>query len=291
MTINEAPVSTKTDPAVRIGQELETSRIGFGAMRLGDADVWQGPTDRLAAVDIVRRAADLGVTLFDTADAYNLGASEEIVGEALAGREDVIIVSKAGVTRPGPSLEEWIPLGRPEYLKQQAELSLRRLGVEQIPVYLLHRVDPDVPLADQVGALKDLQDAGKVGHIGLSLVTKEQIQQASAVAPIAVVQNLYNLATRQDGDVVDYCESEGIVYMPFFPIAIGELAQPGGVVAQVADEVGATPAQVALSWLLHRSPVIAPIPGTRSAHHLAENVGALDVELSDEQLLRLVERQ
>jgi pyridoxine 4-dehydrogenase len=291
MTINDSSGSGAAERTVRIGQDLEIGRIGYGAMRLGDADVWRGPQDRQAAVDLVRKAADLGVTLFDTADAYNLGASEEIVGEALAGRDDVVVVSKAGVARPGPSMAEWTPLGRPEYLKQQVELSLRRLGVEQVPVYLLHRVDPLVPLTDQVGALKEMQDAGKIGHLGLSLVTEDQIQEASTVAEITVVQNLFNLAARDDSDIVDYCESKGIVYMPFFPMAVGELAQPGGAVAAVAEEVGATSAQVALAWLLYRSPALAPIPGTGSADHLAQNMAALDLELSDEQLLQLVERQ
>lgn len=287
MTIDDT--AGRAEATVRIGQDLEVTRIGYGGMRLGDADVWHGPADRTEAVSLIRKAADLGVNLFDTADAYNLGANEEIVGEALAGRDDVTIVSKAGVVRPGPTMDDWIPLGRPEYLKQQAELSLRRLGVEQVPVYLLHRVDPQVPLADQVGALRELQEAGKIGKIGLSFVTVEQIEEASQVAEISLVQNLFNLSARDDSAVVDHCESKGIAYTPFFPIAIGELAAPGGVVAQVAEEVGATPAQVALAWLLQRSPVIAPIPGTTSVSHLEENVGALDVELSDEQLLRLVD--
>ncbi|WP_342586058.1 aldo/keto reductase [Xylanimonas protaetiae] len=258
-------------------------------MRLADGDVWHGPADRAAAVGLVRHAADLGVTLFDTADSYALGANEEIFGEALGGRDDVVVVSKAGVVRPGPSMEEWVPLGRPEYLKQQAELSLRRLRLERLPVYLLHRIDSQVPLEDQVGALKELQDAGKIGHIGLSMVTVDQIEKASQVADIAVVQNQYNLSARNDGAVIDHCESRGITYMPFFPIAVGELAKPGGVLAEIAAEVGATPAQVSLAWLLYRSPVIAPIPGTTSVEHLAENVAAGSIELTDEQLLRLVE--
>ncbi|PPK98055.1 aryl-alcohol dehydrogenase-like predicted oxidoreductase [Kineococcus xinjiangensis] len=274
---------------VQIGRDLTVARIGYGAMRLSDQDVWRGPVDRAAAITLLRGAADRGVELFDTADSYALGDNEELLGEAFGGRDDITIVTKAGVSRPGPTLEEWIPLGRPEYLKQQAELSLRRLRMERLPLFLLHRVDPTVPLAEQIGALKELQEAGKVGQVGLSQVTVEQIEEAMRITEITAVQNLFNLSTRDDNDVVDFCESAGIAFMPFFPIAVGELAKRNGALAVVADEVGATPAQVSLAWLLHRSPVIAPIPGTSSVAHLEENLAAAEIHLSDEQLVRLVE--
>ncbi|GAA2642152.1 aldo/keto reductase [Dactylosporangium fulvum] len=274
-----------------IAGEFTVNRIGFGAMRLADGDIWGGPADRPAAVAVLRRAVELGVNLIDTADAYSLGANEELIAEALHPyRDDLVIITKAGVSRPSPSLEEWIPLGRPEYLRQQAELSLRRLRLERIDVFMLHRVDPAVPLADQIGALKQLQDEGKIAAIGLSEVDVAQIEEASAIAPITAVQNLYNLGARHHEAVVDHCESNGIVFIPFFPIAVGEHAKKaGGPVARVAKEVGATPAQVALAWLLHRSPVITPIPGTSSVAHLEENVAAQQVRLGDAELAVLAE--
>ncbi|MEU6428876.1 aldo/keto reductase [Microbispora sp. NPDC046973] len=274
-----------------IAGTFTVNRIGFGAMRLADGDIWAGPSDRAGAVAVLRRAVELGVNLIDTADAYGLGANEELIAEALHPyRDDLVIVTKAGVCRPGPSLEEWIPLGRPEYLRQQAELSLRRLRLDHIDVFMLHRVDPAVPLADQVGALKQLQEEGKIRAIGLSEVDVAQIEEASTIAPIAAVQNLYNLTSRHHEAVVDHCESAGIAFMPFFPIAVGEHAKrDGGPVARVAKEIGATPAQVALAWLLHRSPVVTPIPGTTSVAHLEENVAARDVRLGDAELATLAE--
>ncbi|MEV6930480.1 aldo/keto reductase [Dactylosporangium sp. NPDC051485] len=283
---------TNLHPAtIDIAGEFTVNRIGFGAMRLADGDIWGGPADRPAAVAVLRRAVELGVNLIDTADAYSLGANEELIAEALHPyRDDLVIITKAGVSRPSPALEEWIPLGRPEYLRQQAELSLRRLRLERIDVFMLHRVDPAVPFADQIGALQQLQDEGKIAAIGLSEVDVAQIEEASAIAPITAVQNLYNLGARHHEAVVDHCERNGIAFMPFFPIAVGEHAkQDGGPVARVAKEVGATPAQVALAWLLHRSPVITPIPGTSSVAHLEENVAAQQVRLGDAELAVLAE--
>ncbi|MEV6103175.1 aldo/keto reductase [Streptomyces sp. NPDC051940] len=241
---------------------------------------------RPAAIALLRRAAELGVSLFDTADAYALGAGEELLAEALHPYGDSVFVStKVGVVRPAP--DAWVPLGHPAYLRQQAELSLRRLRVERIDLLHLHRLDPAYPVADQVGALARLREEGKVRHIGLSEVTVEQLEEARRTAPIAAVQNLYNLAARDHDDVVDHTAAHGIAFLPFFPVAMGGHAGPGGPVASVAAEVGATPAQTALAWLLHRSPTVVPIPGTGSADHLAENVGALDVKLTEEQQARL----
>ncbi|WP_181019702.1 aldo/keto reductase [Nonomuraea typhae] len=265
---------------------MQVNRIGYGAMRLADADIWQGPADPGAAKAVLRRAVELGVQLIDTADAYSLGANEELIADALhpyAG--DLVIATKAGVTRPSPA--EWVPLGRPEYLRQQAEGSLRRLRLERIELFFLHRVDPAVPIADQVGALKQLQEEGKIARIGLSEVTLDQLREAEKTAPIAAVQNMYNLATRQYEDVVDHTAEYGIAFLPFFPIAVGEHAGPESPLAEIAKELDATPAQVALAWLLRRSPTMIPIPGTSSPLHLEENLAALRLSLTDEQFARI----
>lgn len=277
-----------------IGTDLPVRRIGFGAMRLTDAPghggptapIWTAPSDRDDALAVLRRAVELGVDLIDTADAYALGANEELIAEALHPYDDrLVIATKIGVTRP--SAEEWVPLGRPEYLRQQAELALRRLKVERIDLLQLHRVDPQVPLAEQVGALAQLREEGKVRHIGLSEVDITQLKEAEAVTPIATVQNLYNLVTRDHDPVVDHATEHGIAFIPWFPVAAGVAAASDGPVAEVAEELGVTPAQASLAWLLRRSPAILPIPGTRSIAHLEENVAALDVRLTDEQYERL----
>ncbi|MEV4109011.1 aldo/keto reductase [Nonomuraea sp. NPDC049695] len=271
---------------MRIG-DFEVGRIGFGAMRLAsDGWIWGPPADREGAVAVLRRAVEWGVRLVDTADAYGVGANEELIAEALHPyADDVVIATKGGVARPSP--EEWIPLGRPEYLRQQAELSLRRLRRDVIDLYYLHRVDPQVPLADQIGALDQLRNEGKIRHIGLSEVTAGQLEEARGIAPIAAVQNLYNLTDRAHEEVVDHADKHGIAFVPFFPIAVGDHAKAGGPVAAVAAEIGATPAQTALAWLLHRSPNIIPIPGTTSPGHLAENLAAGELTLTDEQFARL----
>ncbi|WP_373294340.1 aldo/keto reductase [Planobispora rosea] len=297
MIEHTAQPSTRPGTVLTIGGDLPVRRIGYGAMRLtggpgpvpatpDQAPVWWPPADRQAAITLLRRAVELGVDLIDTADSYALGANEELIAEALHPYPDhLVITTKIGVARPSPS--EWVPLGRPEYLRQQAELSLRRLRVERIDLLQLHRLDPQVPLEDQLGALRRLQDEGKVRHIGLSEVTLEQLRAAQAITPIASVENMYNLATRHHDDVIDYAAAHGIAFLPFFPIAMGAHAAPGGAVADVALEAGATPAQTALAWLLHRSPAIVPIPGTASVAHLEENLAALAVELSAEQIGRL----
>ena len=277
-----------------LGGDMPVGRIGYGTMRLTDhpgippseAVIWEPPRDRAGAVAVLRRAVELGVGLVDTADSYALGAVEEIVAEALYPYADgVVVATKAGLARPGPG--KWVPLGRPEYLRQQAELSLRRLRTDCIDLFQLHRVDPGVPLADQVGALRELQEEGKVRHIGLSEVDVDQVREARGIAEIASVQNLYNLAMRQHEAVVDYTAAEGIAFLPYFPMAVGELAAPGVPVAEVAAELGATTAQTALAWLLRRAQNVLPIPGTTSLGHLAENVAALDLTMSDDQFARL----
>lgn len=280
---------------VRIGGDLEVRRIGYGTMRLAGAPherggmtapIWTAPTDRAEAIALLRRAVDLGVNLFDTADAYALGAGEELLAEALHPyRDGVVIATKAGVLRPSPT--EWITHGHPAYLRQQAELSLRRLRTDRIDLFQLHRVDPAYPLDDQIGALRQLQEEGKIRHIGLSEVTVEELTAASRIAPIASVQNLYNLAERGHDAVVDHTAERGIAFLPYFPIARGEHAADGGPLAAVAREVGATRSQTALAWLLHRAPNVIPIPGTSSPAHLAENVGALGVSLTEEQFKRV----
>ncbi|MER5704282.1 aldo/keto reductase [Micromonospora sp. NPDC002296] len=285
---------TATSRNAGIGGDLTVSRIGYGTMRLSDtpdippteAIVWRPPTPRADAITILRHAVERGVQLIDTADAYALGGSEELIAEALHPyRDGVVIATKIGMTRPSPA--EWVPVGHPAYLRQQAELSLRRLKVERIDLLQLHRIDSEVPLADQIGALSQLQQEGKVRHIGLSEVTVDQLREALQVAPIASVQNWYNLAHREHEAVVDFTAERGIAFLPFFPIAIGSHVTNDSPVAKIASEIGVTPAQTALAWLLHRSPNIVPIPGTTSPKHLDENLGALDIALTDEQIARL----
>lgn len=287
-----APHDTTT---VTIGGDLPVGRIGFGAMRLtGDP----ARLDRPAAIAVARRAVELGVTLIDTADAYDLGENEELLAAALHPyAPGVVIATKGGHCHPG---DEWIPLGRPEYLRQQAELSLRRLRLGRIDLYQLHRVDPAVPLADQIGALRRLQDEGKVRHVGLSEVTVGQLAEARKITPIVSVQNRYNLTDRASEDVLGYCERHGIAFLPWLPVA--PLAGPGrpagpartgapaaadDPVGAVAARLGATRAQVALAWLLRRSPVMLPIPGTSSRTHLEENVAAARLVLDDADYARL----
>lgn len=268
-----------------IGGDLTVNRLGFGAMRITGPGVWGYPADRNEAVRVLRRAVELGVDFVDTADSYGPYVSEELIHEALHPYEGVTIATKAGMVRTGP--DEWHPVGRPEYLRQEALMSLRRLGLERIDLFQLHRIDPDVPLADQLGELRDLRDEGKIRHIGLSEVSVEEIEAAREIVPIATVQNLYNLTERRSEDVLDYCERENIGFIPWFPLAVGKLAKPGGRLDTVAKELDATPSQVALAWLLRRSPVMLPIPGTGSVAHLEENMGAAKLTLTDDQFAAL----
>ena len=278
---------TSTGPAkasgtYRIGGDLQVDRLGYGAMQLTGPGVWGDPKDPAEAVRVLRRAYELGVTFIDTADSYGPFVSELLIKEALHPyAEDLVIATKAGLTRSGPG--DWRPVGRPEYLRQQCELSLRHLGLDCIPLYQLHRIDAKVPLADQLGELALLQQEGKVRHIGLSEVTVEQIEAARQIAPVVSVQNLYNLADRSAEDVLDHCERNDLAFIPWFPIATGNLARPGGPLDAISTEHGATPAQLALAWLLRRSPVVLPIPGTSSVAHLEENVAAAEVRLSDDE--------
>lgn len=266
--------------------DLTIHRLGFGAMRLTGEGIWGPPRDHNEALRVLRRAVDLGVDFIDTADSYGPYISEELIREALhpypAG---LLIATKAGLLRTGPN--EWLPCGRPEYLRQQCEMSLRRLGLERIDLFQLHRIDPQVPAEEQFGLLRDLQSEGKIRHIGLSEVSVAEIEAARKIVPIVSVQNLYNLVERKSEDVLDYCDRQAIGFIPWFPIASGKLAEPGGPVDDVARATGATPSQVALAWLLHRSPVMLPIPGTGSVAHLEENCGAAGLSLSPAQIAEL----
>ncbi|MEV6010903.1 aldo/keto reductase [Streptomyces sp. NPDC051976] len=279
--------TTKDQPAKAAGQyalggTLPVDRLGFGTMQLTGPGVWGDPKDPDEAVRVLRRAVELGVTFFDTADSYGPVVAEPLLKKALHPyADDVVIATKAGFTRSGPG--QWSAVGRPEYLRQQAEMSLRHLGVDRIDLFQLHRIDPKVPLADQVGELKRLQEEGKIRHIGLSEVDVDQLEAARAIADIASVQNLYNLADRRAEDLLDHAETHGIAFIPWFPLATGALAEPGGPLAALAERTGASPSQLALAWLLRRSPVMLPIPGTSSVAHLEDNTAAARLTLSDDE--------
>jgi aryl-alcohol dehydrogenase-like predicted oxidoreductase len=269
-----------------IAGDLPVVRLGYGSMQIPGPGVWGEPRDHDEVIRVLRRAVELGVTFIDTADSYGPKVSERIIREALHPYpEDLVITTKAGLTRPGPG--RWEENGRPDYLKREAEQSLRLLGLERIELFQLHRIDPEVPLADQLGALVELQAAGKIGRIGLSEVSVPQIEAARAITDIATVQNRYNLADRAAEALLEHCDRAGIGVIPWFPMATGRLAAPGGPLRQIADEYAVTPAQVALAWLLQRSPVLLPIPGTSTVAHLEENVGAALVELAPDQVQRL----
>lgn len=257
-------------------------------MRITGPGIWGEPTDRDEAVRVLRRALELGVNLIDTADSYGPEVSEQLIAEALYPYpEGLLIATKGGLTRPGPNM--WVANGRPEYLRDALEGSLRRLRLERIDLYQLHRFDPRVPAEESLGVLLDMQREGKIHHLGLSEVSVEQIEQTRQMIEIVTVQNQYNLADRQHEEVVDYCTANGIGFIPWFPLATGELARAGGQLDQIAHRLQATPSQVALAWLLRRSPVILPIPGTSSVQHLEENLHGATLELSDEDFAALSE--
>ncbi|MEU8297342.1 aldo/keto reductase [Micromonospora sp. NPDC048909] len=282
MATDASPRPAKASGTYRIGGDVQVDRLGYGAMQITGPGVWGDPKDPAEAVRVLRRAVELGVTFIDTADSYGPFVSELLIREALHPyADDVVVATKGGFTRAGPG--DWRPLGRPEYLRQQCELSLRHLGLDCIPLYQLHRIDPQVPLADQLGELALLKQEGKIRHIGLSEVTVEQIEAARAITPIVSVQNLYNLADRSAEPVLEYCERDDLAFIPWFPIATGNLARPGGPLDAISTAHGATPAQLAIAWLLRRSPVMLPIPGTSSVAHLEENVGAAEVQLTDDE--------
>jgi pyridoxine 4-dehydrogenase len=272
--------TTAVTKTFKLGGELEVHRLGFGAMRITGKGIWGEPADRENAKKVLQRAVELGVDFIDTADSYGPTVSEPLIGEALAPyAKGTVIATKGGLTRQGP--DEWLPVGRPEYLTQEVEMSLRWLKRDRLDLWQLHRIDPKVPVEESLGAIKKLQEAGKIRFVGLSEVSVEEIKQARKVVEIVSVQNLYNLSDRKSEAVLEYCEKEGIAFIPWFPVAAGKLAQPGGKLDELAKKHDATVSQLSLAWLLHRSPVMLPIPGTSSVAHLEENLKAADVTLSD----------
>jgi pyridoxine 4-dehydrogenase len=269
-----------------LGGDLTVTRLGYGTMQLTGPGVWGDPKDPDEAVRVLRRAVELGVNFLDTADSYGPIVAEAFIKKALHPYPDgLVIATKAGLTRSGP--DDWRPVGRPEYLRQQVEMSLRHLGLERIDLHQLHRIDPQVPLADQVGELKLLQDEGKIAHIGLSEVSVGQLKEAQRTATIVSVQNLYNLADRSAEELLEYSEAHDIGFIPWFPLATGKLAADGGPLQHIAERLNTTPSQLALAWLLHRSPVMLPIPGTSSVAHLEDNVAAADLRLTDKDVAEL----
>jgi pyridoxine 4-dehydrogenase len=261
-------------------------RLGFGAMQLTGTGVWGPPRDKAACLRVLRRAVELGVDFIDTADSYGPFISEELIREALHPYpKGLIIATKAGLLRTGP--DRWIPLGRPEYLRQQCEMSLRRLGLERIDLFQLHRIDASVPADEQFGVLRDLVAEGKVRQVGLSEVTVAEIVRARRIITVVSVQNRFNLTDRSAEPVLTYCAAEGIGFIPWFPLASGQLSRPGGVLDRMASETMHTPSQLALGWLLRRSPVMLPIPGTASVGHLEENCAAAAIRLNDQQFAAL----
>ena len=285
MSTATAPSSVEASGTFALGDK-PVYRLGYGAMQITGKGVWGPPKDPAECVRVLKRCVDLGVNLIDTADSYGPYVSEELIREALHPYADgLVIATKAGLTRTGPG--QWHPVGRPEYLRQECEMSLRRLGLDAIDLFQLHRVDPKVPADEQFGLLRDLQKEGKVKHVGLSEVSVEQIRAAQKVVTIATVQNKYNLTDRASDAVLSYCTDQKIGFIPWFPIASGKLAETGGPVDRAAKADGATAAQVALAWLLAKSPVMLPIPGTSTLKHLEENCAAAAVKLTSQQMAEL----
>jgi aryl-alcohol dehydrogenase-like predicted oxidoreductase len=281
-------MSTTVSDSFTIGGDLEVRRLGFGAMRITGDGIWGPPDDPDQARAVLRRTLELGVNLIDTADSYGPHVSEELIAETLAPYpDDLVIATKGGLRRTGPG--KWPRDARPERLKECCEGSLRRLKLDRIDLYQLHAPDDKVPYEDSVGALKELQEEGKIRHIGVSNVSVEQLEQARSLVEVVTVQNRYNLTARDSEDVLEACEREGIGFIPWFPLATGDLAQPGGPLDEIARRHGATSSQVALAWLLARSPVMLPIPGTSSVEHLEENTAALELRLSGEELQQIAD--
>ena len=267
----------------RIGSDLEVNRLGFGAMRLTGKGIWDEPKDTAEAKRVLKRAVDLGVNFIDTADSYGPDVSERLIGEALSPfPKGLVVATKGGLTRQGP--DQWLPVGRPEYLAQQVEMSLRFLKTTVIDLWQLHRIDPKVPVEESLGPIAKLQQEGKIRHIGLSEVKPAEIDRARQVVDIVSVQNRYNVGDREHEDVLEYCEEHGLAFIPWYPVAAGKLAQPGGKLDTIAKRHGATVAQLSIAWLLYRSPVMLPIPGTSSVEHLEENMKTATISLSDSEL-------
>lgn len=269
----------------KIGGEIEVHRLGYGAMQITGEGIWGEPDDREGCLDVLRKLPELGVDFIDTADSYGPFVSEDLIREALHPYDEVTVATKGGLTRSGPN--DWRPVGKPDYLRQCALMSMRRLDVETIDLYQLHRIDSDTPAEEQFGLLKDLKDEGKIRHIGLSEVSVDEIKQAQETIDVATVQNIYNLTNRDHEDVVDYCTENGIGFIPWFPLNSGALAEEGGPVDEAAKAHEAAPSQIALAWLLQRSEVMLPIAGTSSVEHLKENIAAAEVELTDEEMEKL----
>ena len=284
------PAGSSAQPVLESGTfqlgDRVVNRLGFGAMRLTGPGIWGEPAHRIECIRVLRRALELGVNLIDTADSYGPEVSEDLIYEALHPYPDeLVIATKAGLTRAGPN--QWAPVGRPEYLRQECEMSLRRLGLERIELFQLHRIDPKVPAEEQFGLLDDLRHEGKVHHVGLSNVSVDNLQAAAKIVPIVSVQNRFNLTDGSSDELLAFCESEQIGFLPWAPVAAGQLTGPTAVIGEVAEATGATPGQVALAWLLHHSPVILPIPGTSTVEHLEENSAAAALSLDREQVSAL----
>ena len=286
MTYQSARPNAAAAGTFDIGGDLRVNRLGFGAMRITGKGIWGEPENPEEARAVLKRAVEIGINLIDTADSYGPHVSERLIGETLHPYpEDLVIATKGGLLRDGPG--QWRRDARPEHLREACEGSLKRLKLDRIDLYQLHRIDPRVPAEEPLGALAELREEGKIRHIGLSEVSVEQIQRAQQIVPIVSVQNRYNLTDRDSEAVLDFCEREGIGFIPWFPLATGDLARPGGPLDEIATRYGASPGQVALAWLLWRSPVMLPIPGTSSVEHLVENVAAASLELDEEEFAEL----
>lgn len=286
MTDQSARVDAAAAGTFDIGGDLRVNRLGFGAMRITGEGIWGEPENPEEARAVLKRAVELGINLIDTADSYGPDVSERLIGETLYPYpEDLVLATKGGLLRDGPG--QWRPDGRPEHLREACEGSLKRLKVERIDLYQLHRIDSRVPAEESLGVLAELREEGKIHHVGLSEVSIEEIQRAREIVPIVSVQNRYNLTDRGSEDVLDFCEREGIGFIPWFPLATGDLARPGGALDEIAARHDASPGQVALAWLLWRSPVMLPIPGTSSVEHLEENVAAASLDLGEEEFAAL----
>jgi aryl-alcohol dehydrogenase-like predicted oxidoreductase len=282
-----ADINASKSGSFKIGGKLEVHRLGFGAMRITGKGIWGEPADRAECIRTLQRLPELGVNFIDTADSYGPDVSEPLIREALHPYKGLLIATKGGLTRTGP--DAWIPVGRPEYLIQQAHKSLRHLGVEQIDLWQLHRVDPEVPADEQFSAIRSLLDDGVIAHAGLSEVSVEDIEAASKHFKVATVQNRYNLVDRTSEQVLDYCTKHGIGFIPWFPLAAGDLARSGSLLDTIAKRHDAVPSQIALAWMLRRSPVMLPIPGTSKVSHLEQNVATVNIFLTDEEFASLDE--